>query len=374
MRARVGTIATMMGMLLALAIAPAAYAGDPFYGLFTTDMSHPAAQLAGEMDAHASTGVGVLREHLHWDRIERSPGVFDFTDSDALVAAAQQRGMTILPLLIDAPRFYSTAPVGDTSGGWPPRDPTAITRFATELSKRYGTRGTYWGCLLPGLLCRRPYRPITVWQVWNEPDLSSWWKTGVDAGAYAALLRAAYQGLKAGDSSAEVLLAGLTFRALEPGAFLDQLYARGAAPYFDTLALHPYAGTVGGVVTLLRRMRAIADAHGDTGAGIRATEYGFATGGVREWVADPICQAALIAATTRELSARRGELKLLSIAQFQWQDRSSDPTASWPNHAGLLYVDGRRKPAFAAFVDAVAGRGPAPGLSVPEACPAQYQG
>lgn len=357
-----------------LGLAPAAHAGDPFFGMFTTDMSDPPAQLGADMSAHAATGVGLVREHLFWDRIERAPGVFDFTDADALISAATQRGMTVLPVLVGTPQFYSTRPAGNTEDGWAPRDPAMIARFATQLTRRYGARGTYWGCLLPGLLCRRPYRPITAWQVWNEPDRSSWWRTGPDATAYTTLLSHAYRGLKAGDNAAEVVLGGITIHNLGAGGYLEQLYDRGAAQYFDTLAVHPYAGSVGGVVGELRRARAIAVAKGDANVPIRATEYGFATGGVRQWVTDPPCQAALLAAVTRELSARRAELGLRSIIQFQWQDRSTDPASGWPDHAGLLFLDGRAKPALAAFTDAVAGRAPAPDRTVSAVCGAQHQG
>jgi hypothetical protein len=367
--------ATLCALVAALAFVPTAQAGDAFFGTFTRDMSHPAAQLAAEMNAQAATGVGTLREHLHWDRIERSPGVFDFTDSDALFAAAAARGMTVLPVLIDTPQFYSTRPLGESTSGWPPRDPGAIRRFAYELARRYGASGTYWRCLLPGILCLRPYNPIRAWQVWNEPDFPAWWRTGVDPGAYTALLQQAYEGLKAGDANAEVVLAGLTIRAVElPTSYFAQLYDRGAAPYFDSAAIHAYGGNVSGVVGVIQRMRAIAVAKGDGAVPIRATEYGFSTGGRQGWVTTIPCQAALIAATARELSARRSELGLKSIAQFQWQDRSADLTSSWPNFAGLLFFDGQPKPALAAFKDAVAGRPPAPGSTVPETCALQYQG
>lgn len=369
MRVRAAIIATMCCLGGMLGCVPVAQAGDPFYGLFASDMSHPAATLGSDMNAYAATGVGTLREHLFWDRIERAPGVFDFTDSDALISAAAQRGMTVLPVLVSTPQFYSTRPAGATGDGWPPRDAAAITRFATELARRYGARGTYWGCLLPGLLCRRAYHPIMAWQVWNEPDLVAWWRTGVDPAAYIALLSRAYQGLKAADPAAEVVLGGLSFHSLAQGGYLEQLYDRGAAPYFDTLAMHPYGVSVGAVIDVLRRTRAIAVAKGDPNVPIRATEYGFATGGVREWVTDPACQAALIAATTRELAARRTELGLRSIGQFMWQDRAG---AGWPNFTGLLYADGTAKPSLRTFTDAVAGR--APTLTVPAVCAAQHQG
>jgi hypothetical protein len=282
----------------------------------------------------------------------------------------------VLPILIETPAFYSTRPAGATANGWPPRDPAMIRRFATELTKRYGTRGTYWGCLLPGLLCRRQYRPILAWQVWNEPDLLSWWRTGVDPAAYTALLAQAYGGLKAGDPSAEVVLAGLSFHALDETNYLARLYDSGAAAYFDTLAIHPYDGTVSGVVNVVRRTRQIADSKGDTGVPIRITEYGFATGGnIRPWVvADERCQAALLNATTLELSARRAELGLKSIIQFQWQDRSTDPAANWASYAGMLRYDGTAKPALQAFTDAVAGRPMAAGSTVNDVCPIANQG
>lgn len=376
MRGATRMFALVGAAVLALVAAPAASAADPFYGMFTSNLGKSAAPLAAGLNAHAATGVGTLREHFFWDRIERSPGVFDFRETDALIAAAVARGMTVLPVLVNAPRFYSGAPDVPSEEAFPPRDPAAITNFAQQLARRYGSKGTYWGCLLPGLLCIRAYHPIKAWQVWNEPDIKSWWPGGPDPDAYTALLARTYQGLKAGDSKAEVVLGGLTFRAVDPGGFLEQIYNRGAAASFDTLALHPYAVNVGGVVTLLRRARAIAAAKGDGSVPIRATEYGFANAGapLRPWVTTSDCQAALVAATTRELSARRAELGLIGINQFQWEDRSSDPNRSWPYHAGLVDVDGRAKPALAAFTDAVAGRAPAAGRRVADVCAAQHQG
>jgi hypothetical protein len=374
MRVRAGTFATLCCVLLAWACAPSASAADPYHGVFATDMSNPAATLAADMNAYARTGAGTLREHLFWDRIERWPGVFDWSDTDAMVAAAQSRGMTILPVLVSTPAFYSTRPAGSTGDGWPPRDPAMITRFAQELTKRYGTNGTYWGCLLPGLLCRRPYKPILAYQVWNEPDIIQWWRTGVNPAQYNALLAAAYRGLKAGDPKAEVVIAGLTIRVGDAGGYLEQLYNLGAAPYFDTMALHAYGGNISGVTGVIRKVRNIMIAKGDGATPMRITEYGFATGGVREWVATPTCQAALIYATTRELVLRKAELGLKAINQFQWRDATADPTLSWPNYAGMHYFDRTPKPSLTAYTEAVAGRPPPAGQTVPLACPSQFQG
>ncbi|HYF26503.1 MAG TPA: hypothetical protein VD931_12255 [Baekduia sp.] len=367
-------VAALLGALAGLAATPAAQAADPFFGILSNGHGLPTAKLTEELDGQAATGVGLLREHLHWDRIERSPGSFDWRETDELVARADARGMTILPVLVGTPPFHSTRPSGADTDGWPPRDVATMERFARELARRYGRRGTFWGCVSPGFGCRRPYRPIRAWQVWNEPDLKAWWRTGVDPAGYAELLAAASRGLKRGDRDAEVVLGGISLRGLVRGGFLDQLYDRGAAASFDTLAFHPYAVNVSGVVSTINHARWIASEHGDAGVPIRVTEYGFATGGDREWVTDQKCQAALIAATTRELRARRTELGLRSVVQFSWQDRSNTPATIWPNHAGLLRMDGRPKPALRAFTEAVADRSPAAGARVADVCDPQHQG
>jgi len=373
MRTSAARIAAVCCIALGLLAAPAAHAADPFFGLFTTELDSAPAQMDAELNAQAATGVGLLREHVYWDRIERTPGTFDFTGLDALVERATARGLTLMPILTATPQFHSTRPLGLYNDGWPPRDPSTMLRFTYQLAKRYGTLGTFWGCVAPGLPCRRPYRPITAWQVWNEPDLPAWWRTGVDPVAYTKLLQNAFIGLKLGDLQAEVVLGGLSLRALLPGGFLEQIYDQGAAPYFDTLALHPYAANVGTVVAHIQRARTIAVAKNDASVPFRISEYGFATGGASGWTTTVPCQAALIAATTRELSARRVELGLRSIVLLQWQDRLGPPNP-WPNFTGIVNVDGSAKPALPAFTDAVAGRPPAPGTSVAQACPAQNQG
>jgi hypothetical protein len=120
-------------------------------------------------------------------------------------------------------------------------------------------------------------------------------------------------------------------------------------------------------------VRAIATAKHDPNVPLRLTEYGYATGGDSPWTTTVPCQAALIAATTRALSARRAEFGLRSIIQLQWQDRLASPDV-WPNHAGLLFADGTPKPALAAFTAAVKGQPPLPGGGVADQCPPQNQG
>jgi hypothetical protein len=375
MRTAAARTAALLGWVVVLALCAAvpARAADPFYGMLTTDLDTPGAQVDAALRAQAATGVGLLREHVYWDQIERAPGRFDFTRLDELVTRAARRGMTVLPILTSTPPFYSTRPKGLSSDGWPPRDPASIERFTFALAHRYGAHGTFWSCPVGAPICLRPYRPIRAWQVWNEPDIPAWWRTGPNPVAYLRLLRYADAGLKAGDPSSEVVLAGLSLASLPRDGFLGRLYALGAAPYFDTLAIHPYGPSVAAVVAHVQRVRRIAADNGDGRVPIRATEYGFATGGRSAWTTTVPCQAALIAATTRVLAARRRDLGLRSIVQLQWQDRAGTPSP-WPNHAGLLFADGSAKPALASFARAVRGRAARPGSAVADVCGPQHQG
>jgi PKD repeat protein len=107
-----------------------------------------------------------------------------------------------------------------------------------------------------------------AYEIWNEPNLDYEWGGSPNAAQYTALLKEAYQGVKAGDPRAIVVSAGLAttggsltsspaelaealaqarefYDAVEVVwdlTFLRQMYANGARGYFDALGSHPYGG------------------------------------------------------------------------------------------------------------------------------------
>ena len=91
-----------------------------------------------------------------------------------------------------------------------------------------------------------PYRPIEIWQIWNEPNLSSFYRPAVDPIGYAALVEAGAAAIRSQDPDATVLLAGLTgtrtnAKRRSTTAFLTQLYSvPEIAASFDGIAVHPY--------------------------------------------------------------------------------------------------------------------------------------
>ncbi len=369
----------MVATLLAVPTVSAQAATPPpteFFGTWYDGLSPTRAQAAADLDRIHAAGIGTIRQYVFWDRIETSPGTFDWSRTDALFDDLSARGMRILPTLLYTPAFYSSRPEGSTyRAQFRPSDPQTMARFAAVIVKRYGAGGSYW-CPIVALqpLCRTPYLPVQTWEVWNEPDYTSWWGGKPDPAEYAPLLKAVAASIRSADPTALVELASLTNAGgSKDNGYLESLYALGARDDFDVLSLNPYAPSVGGMMAYLRGQRAVATRYGDADKPIRITEYGWATGGRSSVnVTTENCQAALLHAATSKLVAVRDELNLQAVTQFRWQDAAQDTTA-WPDHAGVLRSDSTDKPAHAALAAGVAGQPAPPGLTLTEACPADQR-
>jgi hypothetical protein len=388
MRLRLIVLAGLLAMLGVTAVPSRAATPVPtdFYGTWYDALSHESAQNTPVLDDHHAIGIGAIRQYMWWNRMETSPGVFDWRRMDEVVRDTTARGVSIIPTLLYTPDFYSSKPPGATgSTQYPPTDPNTMAAYATALIKRYGPRGTYWcppvvggvtpppvGQIIDGQVPCDDSLALRTWEVWNEPDYPSWWKGHPDASEYAALLTTVSAAIKQADPGAEVVLGSLTgAQAAAPGGFLDQLYALGAGSAFDTIAFNPYALNVKDVIQRIRDVRTIAAAHGDAHKPIRILEYGWATGGRSSTtVVTPACQAALIYRVTLRMAKLREELGLRSIVQFQWQDAPARTPAStaWPDYAGVRTSDGTAKPSRAALAAAIAGK-TAPAGAFLTACP-----
>ena len=190
------------------------------------------------LNALVKAHVGVIRDPFYWAGIEIAPGMYNFAQTDAYVADAARHGLQVLPVLLWAPSFRSTAPTNPKHGFYPPKNPADMGAFAAVLAKRYGPNGDFWG-QHPSL----PKVPIHDWQVWNEPNLPVYWVTGPSPSEYTALLKATADGLRSVDPDADVVTAGLPYSrlrgTLSPERFLSGMYAAGAKGSFNTLAVHP---------------------------------------------------------------------------------------------------------------------------------------
>ena len=308
------------------------------------------------LNALVKAHVGVIRDPFYWAGIEIAPGMYNFAQTDAYVADAARHGLQVLPVLLWAPSFRSTAPANPKHGFYPPKNPADMGAFAAVLAKRYGPNGDFWA-QHPSL----PNVPIRDWQVWNEPNLPVYWVTGPSPSEYTALLKATADGLRSVDPGADVVTAGLPYSklrgTLSPERFLSGMYAAGAKGSFNTLAVHPYSDTVSRMVVALKRMRRVLTRGGDSGVPIWVTEVGWASSGPKSvFTVTAAKQASLIASMVRTLARDRQSIGMKGVVIHNLRDQRPGPGDHdyWGFHAGLFDLKGKPKPALAALRRAAA--------------------
>ena len=264
------------------------------------------------------------------------PTSFRVTDAEVLAAARSGMGSSPWSCMLHPGRGWIPRRTS------PPADPAAYAKFMRLLVTRYGPAGTFWSA-------HHEVRahPIRAWQVWNEPagglttDSPSvfWDAPRPFQPRYMALLHAAHGAIKSADPGAQVVLAALVGRSWET---LQTLYDSGAAPYFDTVSLHPYTGLAKNVIVILRRVRAVMQRNGDKRKPIVVSELGWPSfdGGAvsrpgerqvqqaqSEWLRDAL----------NTLIGARAELGLRQILVYSWITRDLSSTYAF-DYAGLEHL------------------------------------
>ena len=212
----------------------------PLYGVnFMSSAEDPAddQQYANAL----STGARWNRWPLYWYNIEQNPGQFNWSAQDATIIADLAHGLQIDAILLGTPGFYLTGGLATfpstPSPAEMPAGPLSLTAPQTAtpvgLYEPIFTDGTdvpgpgktinpdnKWANFVSAAIKR--YKPdgilaqangwpdgvgITHWEMWNEPDLPSFWDGSV--ADYARLLKVGYLAAKTADDSAQVLFGGL---------------------------------------------------------------------------------------------------------------------------------------------------------------------
>jgi hypothetical protein len=236
------TLLFSLALLLAVTIATPAEAAKrrvPF-GFFGTMLTNWGSQdrlpdpvLDAQMARMAESGVESVRFSLPWIEVEPSPGVYNFSETDRLVAAAARHRLDLLPVVLYTPRWASSNPSHPEHYLYAPTDPQLYANFMRALIGRYGPRGSFWAS------SGTPRVPIRNWQIWNEPAADFFWATRPWQPSYVRLLRSAYRAVHAADRRAKVILGSLAgVTSGTPWAQLRQLYRAGVKGAFDAVSVH----------------------------------------------------------------------------------------------------------------------------------------
>jgi len=335
-------------LLICLGPASHAAAGAPraFYGVIPAN--DPDASEIARMGAGK---VGTLRVNFVWAAVQPSAGSsYDWSHYDAIVGPAAEQGIRILPTVYSSPSWAANKP------NYPPSKAhmNDFRAFVQAAAARYGANGTFWS--------DHPTTPklqVTDWQLWNEVNSPSFWYRKPSVKQYVGLLRVFHSGIKAGDPSADIVLAGL-FRTpqIKNGIDLDRylpgIYRRKAKGLFDAVAVHPYATTPHDALEAVKEARKIMNSFKDKRTPIWITEIGWATGGnpPTPLTVSPQRQATYLRKAFGMMAANRGRLGIAGVIWYSWRDV---PGAIWFYHTGLFTSDFDPKPAWDAFTGLTGG-------------------
>lgn len=357
------TKATLLGALLLLTVAGSADARAPrkFYGV-VPQVPPSEADFKRMERGH----VGTLRYAIGWSTVvpTADPADVDWRELDYVVGHAARHGITVLPSVFGTPEWLSELEGCEQKCSiTPPQTEQGMFAWRAlwaALAHRYGPGGAFWD-QRPEL----PKVPIRTWQVWNEPNSPMFYAPQPDLFHYAQLVVNATTGLRSQDPGAQVILGGMfgtPIGGAEGGRtawdFLQGLYAVGLDPYFDGVALHPYAGKMRKVKDQVRRIRRVIRTHGTQPASLWVTEIGWTSGGDTPLNRGPRGQAERLEQSFRYFTRSRRRLNLRLVAWFAWRDvPRAQARCGWCSWAGLF----RRqrltaKPAWREFVGFTGGR------------------
>ncbi len=255
---------------------------NPAYGLNRISNSEVASVPEAQYQAGLSTGAAWDRWPLYWDRIESTPGVFNWTYQDTAVKGVINHGLQLNAILLGTPGFYHTnrtaeQPVRPTpeaqtyspmsldeiqtgvpSGLYQPvfsdnsdipgpgktiNSANVWARFVATAVHRYkpGSQFAQEAGWPPGV-------GVTHWEMWNEPDLIHFWDGSAED--YARLLKVGYLAAKHTDPNAQVIFGGLAdvyssqwdipYLSAVLDIFDDDPMAAAHNYFHDILAIHNY--------------------------------------------------------------------------------------------------------------------------------------
>ena len=311
-------------------------------------------------------GAQLDRFPFYWDRIEVSPGEFDWSKQDAALRTNEEQGLGTLAILLGTASQYwwgsefvsfsakipnveeklrdmltkgekvarscsreSIPPAGGlyhpifADGSDEPAADKRINpenpwaRFVAQAVERYRPGGTEG-------------RHVRYWEIWNEPDLCHFWRgTALD---YARLLKVAYLTIKHIDPEATVLWGGLALYGpkYEGGAnFLHEFVtalkndplAASHNGFFDAAAVHQYSNVMHSYNNARRVQKALAKT-GWENKPIWVTESGV-----------PICDA--FPGPSCDVTYHRASPK--EQAAYIWQNIAYTRVATWPNIGPIFH-------------------------------------
>ena len=291
------------------------------------------SSLAMVADLEKLAGIGFVREYMCWGDLNPQPGEFAWGGRYGTMADLySQRGIRAVAFVVTPPEWACSKKYPSMA-----QDLMALYRFFREAASQF--KGS-----------------ITAWELGNEFDGGGASSSGGPGWEYAAAMKAAYLGVKAGNPAATfVFIAGNNVMPLHP--WTHMVMRNGVAGYFDAFNFHwypPLAAYPGGIQSGVQAQRDFLGEYGIVKP-IWITENGLIGEG------DGACQPYLPAAESREhdedQERQQAEFVVKSQITMQSLGIARDFSFVFPPFCeggkvwGLLRLDGTVKPGYVALAN-----------------------
>jgi hypothetical protein len=360
-------LVTISLALLAGVLAPAAGAGPSAPRLYVGFQDDPSFRWsdarAANLDRAAQARVSVIRTTVTWaavaptrpaDASDPFDQAYRFDDLDELIRGAQQRNIEVLLTVWGTPAWAN----GGKGRNRLPTKLWDLTAFTRALASRYSGR---WA----------GYPHVRFYSIWNESNREQFLAPQYSSGGafvapfhYARLYRAAYAGIKSGNSTARIAIGetasnGRNVRlgrrgvqeTSSPGRFAQLLGEQRPRLRFDAWAHHPYPTSSsaspaqrfawpGVGLSNLEQFGTVLDrSFARSNTPIWITEYAHRTQG--QGSVSPARQAAYLG---EALGLARANPR---VGMFIWFVFRDEQAGAWKS--GVTSASGALKPSFARF-------------------------
>ncbi len=269
-------------------------------------------------------GVGMVRDRMYWPIVNPARSEFNWHGYPRSVGDFSSREIQVMMVFQAAPKW---ALMGRTTQ---PGDLLATYHFAKNAAAEFSGK-------------------VTAWEFWNEPDEHFCFDPAWD---YAAGMKAAGAGFRAGDPEATVLIGSNAQHPIP--RFIQLSVANGSAPYFDVFNFHTYS-PAGALIQMSSQKHAFLATQHVPDMPLWLTEIGWRgqeNGRVHNFLTEPrrdehdeeqeLQQAAFLVQSMVTAASRDIERTFYFILTPFNEDQGRRP---W----GLLRWDWTAKPAYAAL-------------------------
>ena len=157
-------------------------------------------------------GIDIIREDVLWQRVEKEPGVYDFSVLDKYLKDLRDRDLRLLFILTYGNKLYDNGQAPYTAEGR-----AASARFCKAMAAHFAGEEI-------------------IWELWNEPN-SDHWSPKENVADYMSWCKAVVPEIRKADPEA-CIIAPATSDIDIP--YLEKAFEKGLLELVDGISIHPY--------------------------------------------------------------------------------------------------------------------------------------